>query len=329
MGKVLVKDSLTWIVLQAVYKIWEPGEWTTKVDAMVGEQVKVKKQLPIIVGTVNGNGHGRGLLAVGSPPLRRNYQVSKQDTSCGSERELNCVNSLSLRGRGWASDFKYQVLPYPCTFLKEAKLPLKHWNLSPWLISREGTWSRSHNGTSPCSFSHEVLLRVRIFMRNGMEYGYPWQKVPNLFQQELLLENPTRYIEWGIIRYVLLVQTPQSMLVDKEECGIQAQPRSDQDRLVSASFLTWQRVPHSLGQVPSHLSHHSGQSPSDTPETWANGQPGWVAYHEGQLRHLVIFLFSPVGDTLMTQDKAPWFPRQRSPWSSWAMVEVIQAPWLS
>ena len=47
------------------------------------------------------------------------------------------------------------------------------------------------------------------------------------------------------------------------------------------SYLTWQGVPHSLGQVPNHLSCYSHQYSSDTLETWNNSQPGWVPYCEG------------------------------------------------
>ena len=65
------------------------------------------------------------------------------------------------------------------------------------------------------------------------------------------------------------------MLVNREQCGTQDQPRSDQDRLVAVSadpsYLTWQGVPCLLGQVPNHLSYHSGQSSGDTtPESWDN-----------------------------------------------------------
>ena len=133
--------------------------------------------------------------------------------------------------------------------------------------------------------SPETLPRVRIAMRNGMEYADPQQEIPNLFLQELLPWNPTRYTEGGILRNAPLVQTPQSMLVNREEFGTKVQPRSDQNRLVAAladpSYLTWQGIPCWLGQVPYHLSHHSAQSLSDTPESWDNGQSGWFPYYEG------------------------------------------------
>ena len=62
---------------------------------------------------------------------------------------------------------------------------------------------------------------------------------------------------------------PQSKpLSGREECETQVQPRSDQDRPMAASpdpsYLTWQEVPHLTGQVLNHLSHPSGQSPSET-----------------------------------------------------------------
>ena len=47
-----------------------------------------------------------------------------------------------------------------------------------------------------------------------------------------------------------------------------------------------------------HLSHHSGWSPSDTPESWDNGQPGWIPYHEVLPRHFGgLFIFSSAGIT--------------------------------
>ena len=56
-----------------------------------------------------------------------------------------------------------------------------------------------------------------------MEYADPWQEVPNLFQ----LQNPARYIEGGILRNGSSVQTPQLMLINREECGTQVQLRSN------------------------------------------------------------------------------------------------------
>ena len=79
------------------------------------------------------------------------------------------------------------------------------------------------------------------------------------------------------------------MLVNRQGFGAKVQLRSDQDRWVAASadtsYLIWQGVPHSPGLVPSHLFHHSGQSPRDTPESWDNEQPRWVPYHERLVRH--------------------------------------------
>ena len=71
-------------------------------------------------------------------------------------------------------------------------------------------------------------------------------------QQEPLLSNPTRNIVGGILRNAPLVQTPQSKLVNREECGTQAQLRSDQDRVMATladPYLTWQGVPHLMTQV--------------------------------------------------------------------------------
>ena len=133
------------------------------------------------------------------------------------------------------------------------------------------------------------------------------------------------------------------MLINREECWTQVLPRSDQDRPVTAmsdlSYLTLQGVPCSLGQVPNHLSHHSSQSSSDTPESWDNGQPRWVPYLKGLPRHfggLSIFSggrpsydlgegflgFPGRGplvclDPMIEVHQTPWLPRRRSPWSAW------------
>ena len=86
-----------------------------------------------------------------------------------------------------------------------------------------------------------------------MEYVNPLLEVPYLFQQKLLLQNPTRYKEGDIPKNAPSVQVPHLMLVNKEECWTQVQPRSDQDRLAAVStdpsYLTWQGVPNSLGQM--------------------------------------------------------------------------------
>ena len=96
------------------------------------------------------------------------------------------------------------------------------------------------------------------------------------------------------------------MLANRDEYGTHIQLRGDQNRLVAAladpSYLTWQEVPCSLGQVPNHLSHHSGQSPSDTLESWDNGQPRWVPYCEGLLRHFGGLSIFSTGGPLMTQE---------------------------
>ena len=103
-------------------------------------------------------------------------------------------------------------------------------------------------------------------------------------------------------------QTSQSMLVNREECETQVQPRSDQDRLMAASadpsYLNWQGVLHSPVQVPNHLCHQSGQSPSDTPESRDNGQPKWVPFIRDYQSILVFFLFSLVRYPLMPQEEA-------------------------
>ena len=49
--------------------------------------------------------------------------------------------------------------------------------------------------------------------------------------------------------------------------------------------MTWQGVPHSLGQMPNHLSQYSDQYSRNTLESRDNGQPGWVPYCEGLPRH--------------------------------------------
>ena len=72
---------------------------------------------------------------------------------------------------------------------------------------------------------------------------WPQQEVHKLFWQELLPQKQMRYIEGGILRNVPLVQDPQSMLVNREQCGTQVQLRGDQDRQVAAladpSNLSW------------------------------------------------------------------------------------------
>ena len=120
------------------------------------------------------------------------------------------------------------------------------------------------------------------------------------------------------------------MLVNREECQTQVQLRSDYDRLMATSvhlsYLTWQGVPHSIGQVPNHLSHPSGLSPSDTPESWDNGQSGWVSFHEGLSRHLgCLSVFSgggppydPGSIPLVFKAEFPQTPWQRS----------LRVPWL-
>ena len=79
------------------------------------------------------------------------------------------------------------------------------------------------------------------------------------------------------------------MLEGRDEFGTQVQPRTNQDKplatLADPSYLTWPEVPHSEGQNPTHLSHLSSWSLSDTPESWGNGQPRWVPHHEGVPRH--------------------------------------------
>ena len=87
--------------------------------------------------------------------------------------------------------------------------------------------------------------------------------------------------------------------------------------LAGLSYVTWQVVPHSLNQVPKHLSHCSGQYPSDTPESWDNGQPGWVPYCEGLPIHFGgLSIFSGDGPPY-DHGRAPWLPRKMSPWPTW------------
>ena len=63
---------------------------------MAGEQVEVKNQVLTIVGMV--------MVVVGFPPFGRNIQVSEQSTSHGRGKELKHGISLSLRGKGLASN---------------------------------------------------------------------------------------------------------------------------------------------------------------------------------------------------------------------------------
>ena len=92
-----------------------------------------------------------------------------------------------------------------------------------------------------------------------------------------------------MLRNAPSVQIPQSMLVNRVDYGTQVQLRLDQDRLVATqtdpSYITWQGVTYSLGQVTNYLSSYSDQYSSNTPESWDNEQPRWVPYHEGLPRH--------------------------------------------
>ena len=134
------------------------------------------------------------------------------------------------------------------------------------------------------------------------------------------------------------------MLVNWEECGTQLQLRSDQDILMAASadpsYLSWQGVPHSIGTVPNLLSHPSGQSPSDTPESLDDGQLRLVPYHEGVPRHhsgLSIFSgggpsYDPGGDPLVFQVEVPLVhldPMERSLRPPSFQGEVFRPPGLS
>ena len=61
---------------------------------------------------------------------------------------------------------------------------------------------------------------------------------------------------------------PQKMVPNREACGVQTQSGNYQDRLIAvvADPHNWQG------------SHPSGQSPNDTPESWDNGESGWIPY---------------------------------------------------
>ena len=81
------------------------------------------------------------------------------------------------------------------------------------------------------------------------------------------------------------------------------------------SYLTRQEISCLIGQVPNHLFHPSGQSPSKAPESWDTGQLGWVPYHEGLQRHFGgLSLFSsgepphePGGGPLLIQAEVSQF----------------------
>ena len=153
--------------------------------------------------------------------------------------------------------------------------------------------------------SPEILPRVRISVRNGVEHMVTWWEVPRIFWQELPPWNPTRYIEGGVHRNGSSVWVPQSMLVNRVEYGTQVQPRINWDRLVAAlanpSYLTWQEVACSLGQVADHLvilvnllvilQSHGIMGNPDVSSTMKDYQDT-----------LVVFLSSIVEDPLMTQE---------------------------
>ena len=77
--------------------------------------------------------------------------------------------------------------------------------------------------------------------------------------------------------------------------------------------MTWQGVPHSLGQAPNHLSHYSDQYSSDSPESWDNRQPGWIPHHEGLPRHIGGLSIFSGGGPPYDPGGGPWLPRKRSP----------------
>ena len=92
--------------------------------------------------------------------------------------------------------------------------------------------------------------------------------------------------------------------------------------LADHSYLTWQGVLSSLAPVSNHLSCHSGQYPSDTPESWDNGQPIWVPYCEGLPRHFGgLSIFSGRGPHYY-QGGGPYLPKKRSPGPSGPPGEV-------
>ena len=180
--------------------------------------------------------------------------------------------------------------------------------------------------------SPETLPRVRLSIRNGVEHMETQWEVPNLSHWEPQPQNPTRYIEEGVLRHAPTVQNPQPMLVTRGECETQVQLRTDHNRLVAApadpSYLTWQGAPHLLSQAPNHLSHDSDLYSSYTPDLWDNRQTGWVPCCEGLPRHFGGLSIFSGGD--------PLFPRKRSPLVCMEpLVEVqlvllevvLQVPW--
>ena len=104
----------------------------------------------------------------------------------------------------------------------------------------------------------ETFPRLISSIRNKMENAESQQEVPNLSWQELLPWLPTIYREGGVHRNFSYVHAPLLMLVNRGEYGAQVQLRIDQDRLVAnqtdLSYLTWQGVLYSPGQMPNHLS---------------------------------------------------------------------------
>ena len=65
-------------------------------------------------------------------------------------------------------------------------------------------------------------------------YVNPWQEVPNLLLAgAIVMENPPRYMEGGILRKAPLKHTPQTMLTNREVCGVQTQSRNDLGRLMA------------------------------------------------------------------------------------------------
>ena len=72
-----------------------------------------------------------------------------------------------------------------------------------------------------------ALPRARIPMKDRREHTNPWLRIPNLFRQELSLQNPPKYIEGDILRDAPLVHIPQTMLPKREACGVQTKLGND------------------------------------------------------------------------------------------------------
>ena len=149
-----------------------------------------------------------------------------------------------------------------------------------------------------------ALPRARILMRNRREYTNPQQEVPNILWQEPSPQNPSRYIEGGILRNTSLVHTPQTILQIMRSVWSKPSPEMTK----TDQWLSWLIL--IAGKGITHLVSLPMTLWSLVIMDSLDGFPIEKDYQD----ILVALLFSPVEDALLTQEEAPWFSRSRYPW---------------